>query len=662
MLHPDALLQNRYRIVRQLGKGGMGTVDEAVDQRLSSIVALKETLSTTDEARRAFEREASLLANLRHRSLPNVTDYFAEGDGQFLVMQFIPGDDLAQLLELRQQPFPVEQVLFWADELLKALEYLHSHTPPILHRDIKPANLKLTREGELFLIDFGLSKGVAGQMPTLLTSRSVKGYTPAYSPLEQIHGGGTDPRSDLYSLGGTLYHLLTNIPPIDPPARFNALDELQPDPLVSANQINREVPVELARILSQAMAMNRRHRPANATAMRQMLRQVAPTSGEYAATSRKQSAPVVLPTQPAETTQPLAPTRQAEISQPEPRVESAQPTIKEVPNLIERPARVPTTSDLSLVSAQTPETTHTGLRVGLWVAAIAIVLVVGLGIGAGLFIPWLAKRRAIQNQATQPANPNIDAQQNLVKPAAVPPRPNFSGEFNVAKALVLVYGSYDAQKKYVKWRLSKDDLAGKGETGINPGTVYTATNMMQSFTQNGAQRYFVITETVPARYNCHACAPFIGGAIFTQVGDNWQLDAASKLISTLGSFGTAPKGKLIKIGPDRYGIIFHEGGMNQGVSGESVIIFSEVGESVQEVLTVGEYSGDNSGDCGEGSLFGTPCWKYSSKMDFEAGANADYFDTKVTTTGTKEDQNGKVRRANEVRKYTFKDGKFVLVK
>jgi len=125
----------------------MGAVYEAVDQRLSSIVAIKETLVTSEDARRAFEREASLLANLRHRSLPSVTDHFAEGEGQFLVMQFIPGEDLAQLLELRQSAFLPADVVRWAEEILGALEYLHSHNPPILHRDIKPANLKLTREG-----------------------------------------------------------------------------------------------------------------------------------------------------------------------------------------------------------------------------------------------------------------------------------------------------------------------------------------------------------------------------------------------------------------------------------------------------------------------------------------------------------------------------------
>jgi len=144
MLAANTVLQNRYRIVRQLGQGGMGTVYEAVDQRLSSVVALKETLVTTEEGRQAFQREASLLANLRHACLPRVIDHFSEAAGQYLVMEFISGDDLAHLLELRGHAFPVDDVLQWSDELLKALEYLHGHNPPILHRDIKPSNLKLT--------------------------------------------------------------------------------------------------------------------------------------------------------------------------------------------------------------------------------------------------------------------------------------------------------------------------------------------------------------------------------------------------------------------------------------------------------------------------------------------------------------------------------------
>jgi formylglycine-generating enzyme required for sulfatase activity len=276
MLFPNTILQNRYRVIRELGHGGMGTVYEALDQRVNCIVALKETMpGNSDEARKAFEREASLLGNLRHSALPKVMDYFSEDEGDFLIMEFIPGYDLAELLELRGNPFPQAQALRWADELLKVLEYLHGQQPPILHRDIKPSNLKLTKQGEIFLLDFGLAKGSVGQMPTLATSRSLRGYTPIYASLEQIHAHGTDARSDIYSLGATLYHLLTGGAPIDAPARFHALEDDQTDPLPLIQKINPEVSLNVAAIIHSAMAISRKHRPVSAAEMRKALRQAA---------------------------------------------------------------------------------------------------------------------------------------------------------------------------------------------------------------------------------------------------------------------------------------------------------------------------------------------------------------------------------------------------
>jgi serine/threonine protein kinase len=141
MLEPDTLVYNRYRIIRHIGQGGMGAVYEAFDQSLSNRVALKQTFVGDTQGNRAFEHEAQLLARLRHLALPKVIDHFVDGAEQFLVMEFIPGEDLGALLDERGAPFPVEAVLEWADQLLNVLEYLHTQLPPVIHRDIKPQNL-----------------------------------------------------------------------------------------------------------------------------------------------------------------------------------------------------------------------------------------------------------------------------------------------------------------------------------------------------------------------------------------------------------------------------------------------------------------------------------------------------------------------------------------
>lgn len=289
MLAPNTLLQNRYLIIRSIGHGGMGAVYLARDQRLGHTVALKETFFTEERMRRAFEREARLLAHLRHPALPKVTDHFEEDGGQFIVMEFISGDDLEILLAQRGEPFPVSQVLAWADELLKALDYLHSQDPPILHRDIKPANLKLTPQDEIILLDFGLAKGTAGQTSSVMTSRSVFGFTPNFAPLEQIQGTGTGPRSDLYALAATLYYLMTGAIPPDALTRITAVANGQADPLLPADEVNPEIPKGVAEILMKTMAHNRDHRPTDAVEMRRMLREVNPESLGMAKISSKQA-------------------------------------------------------------------------------------------------------------------------------------------------------------------------------------------------------------------------------------------------------------------------------------------------------------------------------------------------------------------------------------
>ena len=275
MLTPDTVLQGRYRIVRQLGQGGMGAVYEAIDQRLDTTVALKETLFAEERLRKQFEREARLLARLHHPALPRVSDHFSEGDGQFLVMQFIPGDDLSEMMTRKHGPFPPDQVLTWADQLLDALDYLHTQEPQIIHRDIKPQNLKLTSRGQIILLDFGLAKGQAGEISRVTTSASIFGYTPNYAPLEQIQGLGTDSRSDLYSLGATLYHLMTGVKPPDALSRAAALVNGQPDPLVRASAANSAVAPELDHVLSKAMAQNRDQRYPTASDMQKAFRSSA---------------------------------------------------------------------------------------------------------------------------------------------------------------------------------------------------------------------------------------------------------------------------------------------------------------------------------------------------------------------------------------------------
>ncbi len=275
MLAPNTILQSRYRVIRQLGQGGMGTVYEAVDQRLDTTIALKESHFTDERLRKQFEREARLLARLRHPAMTRVIDHFEESDGQFLVMDFISGEDLWEMIKRRGAPFPPEEVFRWGDQLLDALDYLHTQESPIIHRDIKPQNLKLTGRGQIILLDFGLAKGFAGQISHVMASSSIFGYTPNYAPLEQIQGTGTNPRSDLYSLAATLYHLTSGAPPPDALTRATASLSDLPDPLRPADELNPQVTPALATVLKRAMSLNPNHRPSSASEMRQTLREAS---------------------------------------------------------------------------------------------------------------------------------------------------------------------------------------------------------------------------------------------------------------------------------------------------------------------------------------------------------------------------------------------------
>ena len=251
----------------------MGAVYEATDLRLDVAVAIKEAFSTDPRLRKQFEHEARLLAQLHHAALPRVTDYFNEDNRVFLVMQFIGGDDVADIIARQPGPLPPNTVIAWADQLLDALIYLHTRERQIIHRDIKPHNLKLTPSGSIALLDFGLAKSdsdsTGGDSWT-----SVFGFTRRYSPPEQMQDQGTTPRSDIYALGATLYHLLTGVKPPDALFRAKTIAKSEPDPLLLANEIHAAVGLEVAVILQKALELNPERRYENANEFRHALKQL----------------------------------------------------------------------------------------------------------------------------------------------------------------------------------------------------------------------------------------------------------------------------------------------------------------------------------------------------------------------------------------------------
>lgn len=278
MIEAGKFLQQRYRIDKQIGQGGMGAVYVATDERFGSTVAIKETLCMDDSFRKAIEREARLLNSLKHNALPRVSDHFEEDNGQFLVMEYIPGDDVATILEGQNAPFPFETVEKWAFQLLDALDYLHNQNVPVIHRDIKPQNLKLNARGDIILLDFGLAKGNPTDASHQTAAKSIFGYSRSYASLEQIQGTGTDPRSDLYSLAATLYHLVTNVVPEDALTRAMSVLSQKGDTLRPACDVESTVPRGFAGVLQKAMDLNAAQRPTSAAEMSRMLRE----SEEYA--------------------------------------------------------------------------------------------------------------------------------------------------------------------------------------------------------------------------------------------------------------------------------------------------------------------------------------------------------------------------------------------
>jgi eukaryotic-like serine/threonine-protein kinase len=233
----DARLNNRYRILTVLGLGGMGAVYKALDENLGIYVAVKENLYLSEEFTRQFQREASVLAGLRHPNLPRVSDYFfIPNQGQYIIMDYVGGEDLRQRIE-REGVIQERDVILIGADICDALSYLHSRVPPLVHRDIKPGNIKITADQQVILVDFGLVKVVQGKQPTITGARAM---TPGYSPPEQYGTARTDARTDVYSLGATLYASLSGVIPEDSFERITGKMKLTPLTKIKSN-INKKL-------------------------------------------------------------------------------------------------------------------------------------------------------------------------------------------------------------------------------------------------------------------------------------------------------------------------------------------------------------------------------------------------------------------------------------
>lgn len=281
MLSPhrtDTILRNRYKLTNIVGHGGMGNVYRAEDLRLPGrLCAIKEiqpdpndTDDSWAQAQTQFLKEASVLAQLDHPNLPKVSDFFTENERDYLVMDYVPGQDLKQILEESRRngrPLTESQILEWAEQIMDALAYLHRQSTPVLHRDIKPANIKVTPDGRIKLVDFGLVKLMLPDDNRTITVVQGRG-TALYTPLEQYGGesGHTDGRTDIYALGATLYHLLTDFPPPDAKSRF-----LNPRALQPPRTLKPHISLHVSEAVMWAMEMHPDDRPASIAEFRQVL-------------------------------------------------------------------------------------------------------------------------------------------------------------------------------------------------------------------------------------------------------------------------------------------------------------------------------------------------------------------------------------------------------
>ena len=303
-LAPQSILIQRYLILQVVGRGGMSAIYLALDMRTNRRrVAIKEmSQENLDDAERQaamarFEQEMRLLSTLSHPNLPRIYDAFGAGGRSFLVMDYIDGKNLLQLLQEAGQPLSVDQMLHYADQLCDVLSYLHGQRPPIIFRDLKPMNVMVTQEGRIYLIDFGIARFFKeGQSQDTIALGS-----PGYAPPEQHGGGQTSPRSDLYALGATLHCCLTNRDPYHAPERFS---------FAPVRQFNPQVPEALDALIMSLLALDENQRPASALEVKQALARIRQQMWVQTSSARMPAVPAM--TAPsAQYSQPPQPVYQA---------------------------------------------------------------------------------------------------------------------------------------------------------------------------------------------------------------------------------------------------------------------------------------------------------------------------------------------------------------
>jgi serine/threonine protein kinase len=534
VIEAGSVIQNRYRVVKPLGEGGMGAVYRAWDLRLKVPIALKEMRpqpGLDDELlqglRQQFQQEASVLARLIHPNLVRVTDYFEEADKVFLVMDFVSGENLANVIQ-REGAQPEPLVLGWAQQLLSALTYCHSQG--VIHRDIKPQNIIIKEDGTITLVDFGLVKLWDPNDPRTKTVMRGLG-TPEYAPPEQYGASAdhTGPPSDLYSLGATLYHALTGQSPPTATERMAI-----PDQFIPLRKLAPNVSPRTEAVVMKALELSVPRRWQTAAEMATGLRQ----SGDLHSVIPPLPSPFIEPADsvPHQQTQP--------VSGPTPSIPSSIPV---------RPAVITPTS------GRMPETRKK------WPVALGVIggllCVIAACIGAIVGLPILQDMFAT---TTPPPTTRI-IQQPTITLTPTPPSTVqiITGDFTVTinnqspyDVCYIYISSVDSDSWGDDW-LDSEQVITPGETvsfdvsigaydflaeTCEEATLVTGWNMQSDVTYNigGSD---VVPVWITNNLDEEVCYLFISPATAEDWGQDWLGD-----IESISSGGT----RIVFVKPDVY--------------------------------------------------------------------------------------------------------------